>query len=101
AVARGDVRSFPTRRSSDLGLPFRSIPGGISVIEIPPDLLQQSLEAPRRWIDGSGVHVPRLVVCEQGVGLAVVEELDVDLSSSPRSEEHTSELQSLAYVVCR
>src|SRR2546425_8734107 len=31
----------------------------------------------------------------------VVSELDVALLGSVRSEEHTSELQSLAYLVCR
>src|SRR2546423_15522768 len=29
------------------------------------------------------------------------EYLEADLSRRPRSEEHTSELQSLAYLVCR
>src|SRR5687767_15619631 len=34
---------------------------------------------------------------DQGFGAAIVQRAEIE----PRSEEHTSELQSLAYLVCR
>src|SRR2546425_9614743 len=46
--------------------------------------------------DGADVHA----VLEQ-VALQVLQALEVLVESLQRSEEHTSELQSLAYLVCR
>src|SRR2546425_4709458 len=40
------------------------------------------------------------VRCAEGVGDAGLREF-ADPDGAPRSEEHTSELQSLAYLVCR
>src|SRR5205814_9895933 len=88
--------SFPTRRSSDLrGLVPRDEPGD--------DLGRRSLhlsgvDLSRRSVDRQpvaflecpavGLHDPRLVV-------------DLDRRRAARSEEHTSELQSLRQLVCR
>src|SRR5205823_13866548 len=76
----GDLRalhSFPTRRSSDLG--------GVVPSTRRPVLGASTAHAPRtnstpsvRWHASAGQR-----------------------SNDPRSEEHTSELQSLAYLVCR
>src|SRR5205823_10978936 len=41
------------------------------------------------------------VVCGVPVAAAVFRALDPAVDVEPRSEEHTSELQSLAYLVCR
>src|SRR5205823_12088961 len=82
-----DLPSFPTRRSSDL-----------------PDI----------WAEG--VRFPALKLVEKGTKRRDVEYMMAANSRTPtflgdlraqvgatelRSEEHTSELQSLAYLVCR
>src|SRR5690625_6093926 len=61
-----DLHSFPTRRSSDLALPSRTI-------------RQQTTPAP----------------------VATFERNKSAAAPSPRSEEHTSELQSRGHLVCR
>src|SRR5205823_13387182 len=72
-----DLHSFPTRRSSDLGT-------GGPVLMLPLLMLL-------------GVPLRGAIVLAQGVQLPVA----VAASGVHRSEEHTSELQSLAYLVCR
>src|SRR5205823_14026463 len=72
--------SFPTRRSSDLTLP-----------------------ALRRLLEHTCVHV-HVFLFPRGAGPGVRDVHPHPLRSLPdvaRSEEHTSELQSLAYLVCR
>src|SRR2546425_2365450 len=64
-----------------------------------------------RWAPGSQIHArstnhdqiscaPRCV-CPRGVNGSMVGNHHTDHAVDPRSEEHTSELQSLAYLVCR
>src|SRR5262249_60800197 len=76
-----DLHSFPTRRSSDLN------GDGPLVLEtvgrLPPVMLREFLHPPRE--DERG---------KQGILVAVV-------NGQRRSEEHTSELQSLTNLVCR
>src|SRR5436189_3483645 len=67
----GDLHSFPTRRSSDLELL-----NGSAVAPEPPQVGAQF----------RGTLIPKIRV----FGIKV-----------PRSEEHTSELQSPMYLVCR
>src|SRR5205823_14264264 len=71
-----DLHSFPTRRSSDLGVPFHAI----LRLGHRPAKQNEMAEPPgrQRNRDGKG-----------------------DAAIRARSEEHTSELQSLAYLVCR
>src|SRR5205823_14099546 len=76
------LHSFPTRRSSDLNFPRRFLflagvhrRAGISI------------SRPARPAHHSTSHLPR---CAGRAGREI-----------ERSEEHTSELQSLAYLVCR
>src|SRR3712207_7691158 len=45
-------------------------------------------------------HV-EVAVCEAGLGSQRVQACQIPLRGSPRSEEHTSELQSRQYLVCR
>src|SRR5687767_15681648 len=89
-VAHPDLHSFPTRRSSDLT-------DTDAEVEL---ILQTALEAgamdavvSRHWVEG-------------GKGATALAEAVVRAAEKPssfqfRSEEHTSELQSLAYLVCR
>src|SRR5205823_14360193 len=88
-----DLHSFPTRRSSDL-------------IRAADRQAAAGLEVPRPGgagaphdLDGAGDHRVRYrrgrsVRAGQGVALG-------GRQAHLRSEEHTSELQSLAYLVCR
>src|SRR5687767_15319603 len=79
--------SFPTRRSSDLVL--RQLPGHV------PRVTRRMRELHRRIPQFGAGEVPH----RGGKGfLAVVEP---EIHDAHRSEEHTSELQSLAYLVCR
>src|SRR5687767_15443476 len=70
-----DLHSFPTRRSSDL----------------PGPVVQLAAAAPR----------DPAVAGAAGAGGLLPPEPRPDRQHPPRSEEHTSELQSLAYLVCR
>src|SRR5205823_10272463 len=89
-AAHLDLRSFPTRRSSDLDVARLHRHGG-----------RGDLDQLRNVHD----QVPWVRVLAQ---VAVHPELHVDVVVVAhvqlwvnRSEEHTSELQSLAYLVCR
>src|SRR5687767_15722615 len=80
-----DLHSFPTRRSSDLtSLDGRiaEAPGRRTALTSAPANLHA--HRVRAEVDAIGV----------GVGTILVDDPE-------RSEEHTSELQSLAYLVCR
>src|SRR5205823_11398237 len=90
------LHSFPTRRSSDLG---RTI----------ADVLDMSVQTALEFFQ----HIPkvrrRLETLEAvGLGYVRLGQPATTLSGGEaqrvklaRSEEHTSELQSLAYLVCR
>src|SRR5687767_15381159 len=73
-----DLHSFPTRRSSDLSASSRA-----SSTASPRTTTATCTAATRP----STPPAPRRI--------------SAAFSTSPRSEEHTSELQSLAYLVCR
>src|SRR5205823_9724671 len=75
-VRHPDLPSFPTRRSSDLGAAALGRAATARVMALRPDGDEVRLR------DGQAV---------EGGGVRLV----------TRSEEHTSELQSLAYLVCR
>src|SRR5205823_13311974 len=76
--------SFPTRRSSDLDP------------NLPPDYpLEPGSGTPRIRAIPSAAE--RIAASEAALGGAK----PAASASSGRSEEHTSELQSLAYLVCR
>src|SRR5205814_7486927 len=91
-----DLRSFPTRRSSDLGA---SVYDGDGC---------RSVRASRR--DGAEVRGSRRSCAHRGDMMNPAPERDAAISVSAdltrataalRSEEHTSELQSLRHLVCR
>src|SRR5205823_15020881 len=88
--------SFPTRRSSDLVIRLRL------VIDADEELARvvHNIREPRlllRSIDRNHSFDARAVGQLQDRQLLD----DGDLHVDDRSEEHTSELQSLAYLVCR
>src|SRR5205823_11250300 len=87
--------SFPTRRSSDLGTLE-----GICLSCTVPRLIREYEHLAERW-----AKTPLLVV-GPGVKTGIQIHYDDQRRLRPplcevRSEEHTSELQSLAYLVCR
>src|SRR5690606_42049880 len=89
--AHRDLHSFPTRRSSDLSV-----------------LLQAPLiPTVARWlgVEVEGDQIPyypsRVFLPEVSTESRVVELQVLPHSALPRSEEHTSELQSRENLVCR
>src|SRR5205823_11118791 len=88
-LAHRDLHSFPTRRSSDLGTYTFStilfIPSGSG----PATIRFESQEVVSPDLPTVFLH------------LDFMPDNRVRIDDDPRSEEHTSELQSLAYLVCR
>src|SRR5687767_16034141 len=82
-----DLHSFPTRRSSDLDL-------GTARAGIRLNLAFDKSVGLQRMDDG--FHTPSRWAVKTGPAPKLSH-----LKLVPRSEEHTSELQSLAYLVCR
>src|SRR5205823_14926631 len=93
-----DLRSFPTRRSSDLrdGLALANTIQNSTHAVILYLLLRQAL--PDFSGRGLGGYALRVGLAALGMGGALLVLLPL---LQTRSEEHTSELQSLAYLVCR
>src|SRR5205823_8819677 len=80
-----DLHSFPTRRSSDLapGARTLAIHAFSTGTQQSPQATTQAIIAGLEWALDKNARI-------------------VNMSfAGPRSEEHTSELQSLAYLVCR
>src|SRR5205823_10037723 len=95
------LHSFPTRRSSDLATARRAFNAAVRIeLErgMPALLHDLVLEDLRRERSAAGDEEMLLRADDVQVvdGL-----LDLRCLSELRSEEHTSELQSLAYLVCR
>src|SRR5439155_9621189 len=92
-----DLHSFPTRRSSDLGALRRGVIAGggedLKTAVVPGALEERAhvdlaLALPRHDAGPGGRAV---LTCANRDGEAL----------GPRSEEHTSELQSRGHLVCR
>src|SRR5205823_11031853 len=88
------LHSFPTRRSSDLDQPAADerLRARRPVLII---LAHRLRRGPERFLKKIGEQRVNI-----GVGIPHQFIRDV-ISEAMRSEEHTSELQSLAYLVCR
>src|SRR5207253_5107899 len=94
------LHSFPTRRSSDLAVPGEHIPARVARQQ----LFKRSHDM-RHQHERSADAVVILVTHEAAdrieetpyLALGVVE----TPGTRPRSEEHTSELQSRGHLVCR
>src|SRR5205823_13155795 len=78
--------SFPTRRSSDLSARILILEGAPQILGTFPAPLQ---------------HVARESLERLGVEVRTNSIVTTVDNRGVRSEEHTSELQSLAYLVCR
>src|SRR5205823_13397015 len=92
-----DPHSFPTRRSSDLRA--HSAPERDMATEYAPGRVGQSgvqVRAVRRHRSRERDDLEGTVKNVRILGTR-----DADRGARQRSEEHTSELQSLAYLVCR
>src|SRR5205814_10689954 len=90
------LHSFPTRRSSDL-LAVTDDDGAYAFKDVSPG--DYVLEIKANGFSGyasSEIHVRRGQSTMQDVKLSIE-----TVSESVRSEEHTSELQSLRHLVCR
>src|SRR5205814_3856302 len=95
--AHPPLHSFPTRRSSDLGCS-----GGTAGPTATPKIELSNLRAKTFGLESVLCGRPGLVTYRS------IDELTVDFHASgatvegaTRSEEHTSELQSLRHLVCR
>src|SRR5205823_14414325 len=96
--ARARLHSFPTRRSSDLALALQDaleregaqtrVLSAIEISEVAEPYIRR--RAIRHLEKG------RVVLFAAGTGNPFF-----TTDTAARSEEHTSELQSLAYLVCR
>src|SRR5205823_7241100 len=95
-VSHRDLHSFPTRRSSDLRAVVTSrVPRPISVAVGAVAPLPVGAPA------GRIVWYMRSANSARPFLKPLVETFAMLLAVTSRSEEHTSELQSLAYLVCR
>src|SRR5205823_14928115 len=91
------LHSFPTRRSSDLP----TYPDGAAILKqlqsLNPDMWKaNNMEMPD-YRDFPALPIKTTI----SMGDKQVTTTLVTIKQEPRSEEHTSELQSLAYLVCR
>src|SRR5947199_2812039 len=77
-----DLHSFPTRRSSDLGN---------TCVLVEDEVVRRSC---------AGDHFFQ-ILNEADVFLVLAGRRKIDVALHVRSEEHTSELQSLRHLVCR
>src|SRR5205823_14473770 len=93
------LHSFPTRRSSDLAYGFvaRVLTGPtLSPLgQLVTRVVTPWLGLPPKYVSGP----PKRFA--QGIGVAFSTTAAILALGFGRSEEHTSELQSLAYLVCR
>src|SRR5205823_12289180 len=100
-VATQDRHSFPTRRSSDLVQMRKALTGRVlteleNLAEKTPDDFAKIWEA-----FGSVLKEGIYEDFERRDQLLALSRFTTTVDGSVRSEEHTSELQSLAYLVCR
>src|SRR5205823_7652921 len=93
--------SFPTRRSSDLGVVVLQ-PGWEQLLENNKQAYAGEFVATTRFLTAFPTSMtPAQFVdkLDQNAG-AVLSDTERTTAIALRSEEHTSELQSLAYLVC-
>src|SRR5438045_2314455 len=98
AVPPSQPPSFPTRRSSDLRfVTERECPDLVGRFPVGAELLLEQLGVVREYAARGLENLARAAaVLVQDDG-----SLDAVVAGEPRSEEHTSELQSLRHLVCR
>src|SRR5205823_13860683 len=97
SAATRDLHSFPTRRSSDLNAVMPGLMATAMTVDVPQavsDALLGSVPLGRAASTADVAATVRFLLGAESAYLSGVE-------IAVRSEEHTSELQSLAYLVCR
>src|SRR5205814_10051887 len=90
--ANRDIHSFPTRRSSDLLE---------EALRIAPGRRQAYLDLVCGPDSELRAEVESLIASHEEAGSAFLDAAAPELLELTRSEEHTSELQSLRHLVCR
>src|SRR5205823_9554118 len=90
AGPRRDLHSFPTRRSSDLTRRYSSVASNHGWSRRSSTAAERTL-----YQSGSSTHGGTVPLSRSACTAASRR------CATARSEEHTSELQSLAYLVCR
>src|SRR5205823_12458125 len=101
SIPHPDLHAFPTRRSSDLELKplTRELHHRTDVFLCVCDWYRVAVDQYPGLFERPGEHADEV---ETSMGLAFFPHLvKPELADAGRSEEHTSELQSLAYLVCR
>src|SRR5205823_14116182 len=93
--------SFPTRRSSDLEIDPAAdfLWGSVGFIATKAGVEDKQPRTDKEWETVRN----NVIILIEATNLLVIPGRQVATSGSrldPRSEEHTSELQSLAYLVC-
>src|SRR5688572_32258220 len=94
-----DLHYFPTRRSSDLT--YRDTVAVPGLLATAGDELEQARFGERLAIEIPHQRGSGLVVADEFAGVHVAVAGSVLQRDAPRSEEHTSELQSQSNLVCR
>src|SRR5205823_10686973 len=94
------LHSFPTRRSSDLNSKFRNLGELLVKDGLSHTIIGLGREMNGSWYEWSERHAP---ASDPDAYIRAWRQIVTTMRSVPgqRSEEHTSELQSLAYLVCR
>src|SRR5207253_10156680 len=101
SIDHQELHSFPTRRSSDLNdnADVRLTPLGREIGLVDEDRWR-GFEAMRGQLE-SAMELLRSMRVDGVPGLEHLKRADVSWNDLPRSEEHTSELQSRGHLVCR
>src|SRR5205823_12674660 len=94
--AHRDLHSFPTRRSSDLER--MSLRRSVRTAHFDCHVFSQATMRSQSGASESPVARPRKLLPSMVSGTGTPAQSSI---VGARSEEHTSELQSLAYLVCR
>src|SRR5205823_14549703 len=97
--AHRDLHSFPTRRSSDLARLIHDFLA--DVVRKHPTRFFALATLPLHDRDAAEAELDRCVNKLGMKGILLYSNLAGKFPDELRSEEHTSELQSLAYLVCR
>src|SRR5205814_8552368 len=90
SLAPRDLHSFPTRRSSDLR----------SSIEITKSVISDGTANGQPSTSIGGIAIT-CSISQRPLGLCQCHMVLLSVAPTKRSEEHTSELQSLRHLVCR
>src|SRR5205823_12956223 len=99
-VVPRDLHSFPTRRSSDLPL-LGTLVAIVALAVLVIVFGQLIVTTVSEWALKLLVGTLLLLFGLRWLHKAVLRSAGVVAMHDERSEEHTSELQSLAYLVCR